>query len=208
MLGPLLLLLTMPLLLLLARCCCQAIAAMLLRGTLRVWLISRGVPCATRRPTPILTHAYHALGAAQHYMVVTIKKASLVSRGALRADLASAELLTKDNLDVPKLMELSREIATIIGLPESTQFCDFHPAKLFDFSSRARCVAPFRVLGIKPGGARAGSIVSADLEVHPYLSAEESKYLQRTLGTFRMPQARAPPVSNCAASTAAHEHLR
>ena len=73
-----------------------------------------------------------------HYIVLTIKKATLLAHGVLREDLPGANLLTKTNLDEPKLMDLSRRVATIIGLPESVAFTDFHPAKLFDFSTRAR----------------------------------------------------------------------
>lgn len=112
---------------------------------------------------------------------MTIKKSSLLKKGALREDLPSGSLLTKSNLDEPALMSLAREIATIIGLPETTQFTDFHPAKLFDFSSRARCVAPFRVLGVKSGGAQAGSIVACDLEAHPYLCTQEGNFMERQL---------------------------
>ena len=93
-----------------------------------------------------------------HYIVLTIKKATLLAHGVLREDLPGANLLTKTNLDEPKLMDLSRRVATIIGLPESVAFTDFHPAKLFDFSTRARCLAPFRILAVRSGGARAGQV--------------------------------------------------
>lgn len=49
--------------------------------------------------------------------------------------------LEASNLDEGKLMEVARKVATCVGLPEHTAFCDFHPVKLFDFSSRARCRA-------------------------------------------------------------------
>jgi len=116
-----------------------------------------------------------------HYIVVTIKKATLLKKKALREDKPGSELLTRVNLDEAALMVLSREIATIIGLPETTAFCDFHGAKLFDFSTRARCAAPFRVLGVMPGGAQQGTPIAADLEAHPYLSREETKFFERQL---------------------------
>ena len=75
----------------------------------------------------------------------SLAQASLLEHGALKEDLPQSQLLTKTNLDVPALLKLSRRIATVIGLPETTQFCDFHPAKLFDFSTRARCLAGFHV---------------------------------------------------------------
>ena len=116
-----------------------------------------------------------------HYIVVTIKKSALLSRGALRKDLPSSELLTRANLDEAALMGLSREIANIVGLPPSTQFTSFHGAKLFDFSTRARCATPFRVLGLTSGGATQGDVTAVDLEAHPHLCAEESKYFDRAL---------------------------
>jgi hypothetical protein len=114
--------------------------------------------------------------------VVTIKKKSLLEAGALKQDQGlSKDLLTSSNLDEAALMRLSRTIATVIGLPESTAFCGFHPAKLFDFSTRARCLAAFRALGVRGGGAEAGAVVAADVEVHPYLREEESKWFERNL---------------------------
>lgn len=110
-----------------------------------------------------------------HYIVVTIKKASLLEHNALRQDLPASDLLTKQNLDVEALMVLARKIATCIGLPEHTQFCDFHPAKLFDFSTRARCLAGFRVLAVQ----RDGTVTGSGLETHPYLREAETKYCER-----------------------------
>ena len=159
-----------------------------------------------------------------HYIVLTIKKATLLSHGVLREDLSGAALLTKvseasillvgsagchcrcccsllllaaaarcrcslpllaaaarfsrrlhptyvsqENLDEAALMKLSRSVANIIGLPESTAFTSFHPAKLFDFSTRARCLAPFRILATKGGGATKGEVVGLDLEAQPFL---------------------------------------
>ena len=94
-----------------------------------------------------------------HYIVVTIKKTALLRAGALKQDLGgSTNLLTASNLDEPALLRLSRTIATTLGLPESTAFCGFHAAKLFDFSSRARCLSAFRTLGVRGGGAVAGAV--------------------------------------------------
>ena len=132
-----------------------------------------------------------------HYLVVVAKKAALLHHGVLSEDLPGKSLLTKANLDEPKLLELSRKIATLVGLPESTQFASFHPAKLFDFSTRARCVSAFRVLSVSTaGGGKAGgegeggggsssepSVLATDLESQPYLCAQETAYMARTLAT-------------------------
>ena len=113
--------------------------------------------------------------------MLTIKKATLLAFGVLREDLSGPNLLTKANLDEPKLMTLSRQIATVIGLPESVEFTGFHPAKLFDFSTRARCLAPFRILGVRSGGAQAGQVAGMDLEAQPFLKESESKWYDRAL---------------------------
>jgi len=116
-----------------------------------------------------------------HYIVLTIKKSALLSHGALKEDLPGAALLTRDNLDEAALMVLARKVADIVGLPSTTQFTSFHPAKLFDFSTRARCLNGFGVLGVVDGGAAQGQIISIDLEAQPYLAAEETKYFARAL---------------------------
>ena len=60
-------------------------------------------------------------------------------------------------------------------LPATTRFCAFHPVKLFDFSTRARCLTPFRVLGLSgPGTAQPqNSPLCMDLEAVPALSAAQ-----------------------------------
>ena len=116
-----------------------------------------------------------------HYIVLTIKKASLLSHGVLRENLSGAALLTRSNVDEDALMTLSRKIATLVGLPETTQFCDFHPAKLFDFSTRARCLAPFRVLSTVSGGAASGEVRGLDLEAQSFLRASETAWYERAL---------------------------
>ena len=113
--------------------------------------------------------------------MLTIKKATLLAHHVLREDLSGSSLLTKANLDEAALMTLSRSVATIIGLPESTEFTSFHPAKLFDFSTRARCLAPFRILGVRSGGATEGQVVGMDLEAQPFLRDSESEWYDRAL---------------------------
>ena len=107
-----------------------------------------------------------------HYIVLSVKKATLLAHGVLREDLAGAGLLTNTNLDEVALMALARAVASTLGLPAETSFATFHPAKLFDYSSRARCLAGFRVLAVRSGGATIGEPMSMDLECHPYLRQE------------------------------------
>ena len=116
-----------------------------------------------------------------HYIVVTIKKRSLLEHGVLKQDLPQGEILSRANLDEAALLKLGRLIATALELPASTEFCDYHPAKLFDFSTRARCLAGFRVLGVEGGGANVGKVKSADLEAQELLSRAETAWHKRSV---------------------------
>ena len=62
-----------------------------------------------------------------HYIVLTVKKAALLSHGVLRADLSGGDLLTRQNVDEPRLMALARKCATLVGLPETTAFWSVRP---------------------------------------------------------------------------------
>lgn len=122
-----------------------------------------------------------------------MKKASLLSHGVLRKDrsaLDGAPLLSRDNVDDPSLLVLARTVASAVGLSESTRFAAMHPAKLFDFSTRARCLAPFKVLAVAPSnggpadaamtGATAERVVSYDLAAHRELSLPSNPALEST----------------------------
>lgn len=94
-----------------------------------------------------------------HYFVFGIKKQSLLEHGVLREDRPSSRaLLQTDNLDIVKLKDLARKIATKEGLPESTEFYPHNPVQLFDFSSRARCLESCKLLR---GGVGGGSLAHA-----------------------------------------------
>ncbi|KOO23667.1 mical-like protein [Chrysochromulina tobinii] len=117
-----------------------------------------------------------------HYIVLSVKKASLLSHGVLRADCGSGLLLTPSNLDESRLLELGRRVATLVGLPETTQFAPHHPAKLFDYSTRARCLCPFRVLG-EETKYHARSRAEADMEIAQ--RARERIELERAITELR-----------------------
>ena len=131
--------------------------------------------CPGRSLLPLDVHASAQLHRAHH------QESDALAHHVLREDLSGSSLLTKANLDEAALMTLSRSVATIIGLPESTEFTSFHPAKLFDFSTRARCLAPFRILGVRSGGATEGQVVGMDLEAQPFLRDSESEWYDRAL---------------------------
>ena len=113
------------------------------------------------------------------YIAVTVKKVSLLSKGVLRQDLPGQQLLTRENVDDEALLKFARTVATLIGLPAATPFCGHHPAKLFDFSTRARCLAPFKVLAT--GTAADPGVVALDLSAHPFLAEAEGQWLVRNV---------------------------
>jgi hypothetical protein len=71
----------------------------------------------------------------------------LMEMGVFREDKAIGHaLLAPENVDVDRLREMAREITTEMGLPPTADFYDTNPVQLFDFSRRARCVHPIKVL--------------------------------------------------------------
>jgi len=72
--------------------------------------------------------------------------------GVLKEDKKTGrECLAEGNVDEARLRELAREIVTEMGLPPSAKFYETNPVQLFDFSRRARCVEPVRVLNASIG---------------------------------------------------------
>jgi pimeloyl-ACP methyl ester carboxylesterase len=71
----------------------------------------------------------------------------LLEMGVLRRGYASGmACLATDNVDIEKLHVMVRDITQEMGLPLSTEFFETNPIQLFDFSRRARCVEPVRLL--------------------------------------------------------------
>jgi hypothetical protein len=102
-----------------------------------------------------------------HYIVLAIKKETLLSFGALREDAPSSKLLLRaSNLDLSKLKAMARIIADVCGLPASVEFYPHNPVQLFDYSSRARCLEAVKLLrgGDYANSELAGALVSATRE--------------------------------------------
>ena len=71
----------------------------------------------------------------------------LLEMGVLKKDLGPGRLcLAAENIDVKQLHATARAIMTELGLPEDVPFYETNPVQLFDFSRRARCLEPVRVL--------------------------------------------------------------
>jgi len=71
----------------------------------------------------------------------------LLEMGVFKEDKATGQaLLAASNLNPDRLYELAREIVTEMGLPPTAKFYETNPVQLFDFSRRACCVHPVKVL--------------------------------------------------------------
>lgn len=85
-------------------------------------------------------------GQAQHYMVMTPIKRSLVELGVLRdSQTAPGRLLHESNVDIQQLSFLVKKVATFFSLP--TEMCASQGAMIFDFSGVQRLEAPCTLLG-------------------------------------------------------------
>ena len=81
----------------------------------------------------------------------------LLEMGVFRRSYASGRAcLATDNVDMEKLTEMVRDITQEMGLPASTELFETNPVQLFDFSRRARCLDPVRVLCSSPKADGAG----------------------------------------------------
>ena len=74
------------------------------------------------------------------------QKGLLEMRVFKRGYASGAACLATDNVDMERLHQMVRDITMEMGLPESTAFFETNPVQLFDFSRRAHCVDPVRVL--------------------------------------------------------------
>lgn len=82
----------------------------------------------------------------EHLRFASTQK-GLLEMGVFREDKPTGHaILAPENVDVDRLHEMAREITTEMGLPSTTEFYETNPVQLFDFSRRARCVHPVRVL--------------------------------------------------------------
>jgi len=109
--------------------------------------------------------------AAIEWMRFASTRLGLLDMGVFKENKPTGrELLAENNIDLNKLYELARVIITEMGLPETAKFYETNPVQLFDFSRRARCIHPVRVLNLAgqvedpnsySGSGKAGAIGDA-----------------------------------------------
>ena len=81
------------------------------------------------------------------HMRMASQQKGLLEMGVFRKGYASGQAcLATDNVDMERLHQMVRDITQELGLPPTTEFFETNPVQLFDFSRRARCVDPVRVL--------------------------------------------------------------
>jgi hypothetical protein len=81
-----------------------------------------------------------------HYIVTTIDKKSLLELGVVLENKSSVDLLTPENIDQAKLINLAQDICSVIGFNSPVDFYEHNPIQIFDFSTRSRCVTPVQFL--------------------------------------------------------------
>jgi len=119
-----------------------------------------------------------------HFIAANVSKASLLDYGALREDRpTSAQLLQADNLDNAHLLVLARDLATAMNIPASAPFFPVNPVQLFDYSSRARCLVPGKVLAAD--GASVASLGADGPLVMPVGDALLEPFWPQGLGSNR-----------------------
>lgn len=84
----------------------------------------------------------------------SVLQQGLVEMGVFRRSYGSSRAcLASDNVDMDKLRKVVRDITFELGLPASTAFFPTNPIQVFDFSRRARCIDPVRILRHSPGSS-------------------------------------------------------
>jgi len=107
-----------------------------------------------------------------HYLVMTAKTESLVSKGVSKGNPQNvAELLAPDKVDKGKLESFVREVATYVGLPSSRPF-ELNPrgtadVAIFDFSKKQQAVTPFKLADEKSASPLL-VILAGDALVEPF----------------------------------------
>lgn len=85
-------------------------------------------------------------GPAQHYVVMTPTKRSLLALGVLREEQPRAGgLLHGSNVNIQRLQELVQSVAMVFSLP--TKLCQSQGAMIFDFSGVKRLETPATIVG-------------------------------------------------------------
>jgi hypothetical protein len=82
-----------------------------------------------------------------HFIVVTAKKDSLFKFGVLKENKqVISDALHRDNINLDRLRDFARHLATAAGVPPTTQLSAAHGVNIFDFSCKGRLTEPVSAL--------------------------------------------------------------
>jgi hypothetical protein len=80
-------------------------------------------------------------GTQNHFMAATASIDTLLKAGVVKIRKHNTKAtLVRDNMDLDKLYELGRSIATVCGVPAKSQFRSHNGVQAFDFSCKGWCV--------------------------------------------------------------------
>jgi hypothetical protein len=150
------------------------------QGALRSFVYNAGLgePIAQLARDGLPVENLEYLRGVRHYCAATIPEAALVANGALKAELPAAELLQPANVNIDRLRAIGRAVGSACGVPAESPLCGQHGVQLFDFSTRARALCPFRLLALRERGAQ---VLALDIEGQPVLAAARTAKLAREL---------------------------
>lgn len=142
-----------------------------------------GEPIARLERAGVKVENLEYLRGVTHYCAATLPKTTLLAARALRADLPAGELLLPANIDVEALRALGLQVARACGVPAESALCAQHGVQLFDFSTRARALCPFRLIAVRAArsGETDGRVVALDVEGQSTLAAARSAAHQREM---------------------------
>ncbi|KAI8822657.1 uncharacterized protein EV422DRAFT_566332 [Fimicolochytrium jonesii] len=86
-------------------------------------------------------------GLKTHFLVITVKRASLHEAGVLRNNEGTVhDVLSPTNVDITQLRSFARHTASSVGVPPDAPFCAQHGVQLFDFSAKAMTMQSLKFL--------------------------------------------------------------
>ncbi len=108
-------------------------------------------------------------GTRNHFLASTCSIDMLVKYGVIKEKrLKSRDCLKSDNVNLEKLYELGREMATAVGIPKEAKFRGQNGVQAFDYSSKGWCAERLRFLNSEESTTAALVMPVGDALVNPF----------------------------------------